>query len=270
MSHNLQPCTLITGASSGLGQALALELGKLANKQSFILIGRNIDSIEQTAKQLRKADNIAYSLCIDLCNNDASKLILSFLETNHLCVSTLYNNAGIGYHGDFCNMTKQQIENILLTNINSLVFLTHMLLPQLLSKKGKIINIASVYAGLPVPHQVIYAASKSFLQNFSLSLASEYHHQGLSISCVYPGSIATSFRKRIGIKEKNSAFTMQPEIVASIIIDKVKKNKLTIIPGWHNRLFVYLNRVLPIKWLTYIVPFLIYKLRRIQTSEQIK
>lgn len=260
-------CTIITGASSGLGKFLSFELAKSDAKQHFLLIGRNQAKLNEVAQHVIASGNKIYILAIDLCLPEAINQILLLLEEYNLSVDTLYNNAGIGYHGSFVEMTKQQIEKIIMTNINALVFLTHAVLPQLLENRGKLVNIASVYAGAPVPKQVVYSATKAFLQTFSNSLASEYYRQGLSVSCVYPGSIATAFRTRIGIEEKNSRFTASAETVAKIIIDKVAKKKLIIIPVWYNRLFMGLNALLPMRCLTFVVPFLIYKLRKVQEMD---
>lgn len=253
---------VITGASSGIGRALALSYARQGS--ALLLIGRNNDALHCTQSKARAYGADVYTLSQDLTDTDACDKIDAFLNSQNLKVHMLINNAGIGFHGYFGEMHEKDIDAVLTTNIFALVNLTHRLLPSLIETKGHIVNISSVYAHTPVIKQIVYAASKAFVESFSLGLAEELKAKGVTVSCVFPGSTLTSFRHRLGLKETSTRFSQAPDEVANYIMKGVSKNHLLIIPGWHNRLFMRVTHHLPKRWLVRIIPFIVYRLRRLK------
>src|SRR5262249_53206343 len=110
---------------------------------------------------------------------------------------------------------------------------------------GKILNIASVYSFSPVPFQSVYAASKAFLMSFSSALQNEVEGTGVTITAFCPGVTQTEFRSRAGIAEKHQDSGMTAEATAHIAYVETLRGKHIVVPGFVNRLYVFVSRVLP-------------------------
>lgn len=257
--------TLITGASSGIGQALAFVYAK--NGANLILTGREESALIATAKKCEKLYDIrATWISQDLTQTNAARNIYDFCKNKGVIVTTLINNAGLGEYGNFHNMSQDNIRTMLSVNIHALVDLTYLFLQDMvLQKNGSIVNIGSVYSYVAVPNQVLYAATKAFVKSFSLGLSSELQRSGVEVSCVCPGATHTQFHQRAGIEKKDDRFSLSAEIVAEKIYDGLTKKKWMIIPGWYNKLFVILVRHLPEAVLPAIVKFLAYRLRAVRS-----
>jgi short-subunit dehydrogenase len=126
---------------------------------------------------------------------------------------------------------------------------------------GKIVNIGSVYSYVPVPRQAIYAASKAFVLSFSLALADEVKNYGISVTIICPGSTITNFHARSGSKKPSRRFTMSAAEVANQSFTAIEKGKLIFIPGGINRIFVSVASLLPRRFLSSFVKWLVYRVR---------
>ena len=130
---------------------------------------------------------------------------------------------------------------------NAILKLTKAVLPGMISRRtGRILNVASLYSFAPVPFQSVYAASKAFLMSFSTALNEELRGTGVTLSVLCPGITQTEFRSRAGIREKNRAAGATAEKVAEIAARETLKGRLLVVPGFFNKLFVFLARRLPI------------------------
>jgi len=255
---------LITGATSGIGKALA---NRLAQQKGYrlILLGRRLDALSLVAEECRCFSDIAHEvISVDLSLSGAASEIASALEAKSLTVDILVNNAGLGCFGDFKGSQAKEIQELIQVNIVALVELTHLLLQsEQIASNGHIINVSSVYAYCPVPKQALYAASKAFVQSFSLALAEELAYQGLAVSAVCPGTtVNTRFRAKLKSAKEPKRFAMTAEQVAASIEKTIKqRNKITI-PGGFNRLFVHLTRWVPERRLAGLINYLVYRVRR--------
>jgi hypothetical protein len=240
---------LITGASKGIGKAIAEELAK--RNIDVLLIARNETLLQQVAATLSEQYHIkANYLSIDLTQTNAANAILDWCNKNNYAIHILINNAGYGLSGAFDKYSLQEQLDNMQVNMTVPVQLTSLFLPSLkLQPKSYILNIASSAAYQAVPGLSLYAASKSFILNFSRGLNYELRKTNISVTVVSPGSTDTDFahRANVGIKALKTAekVNMQPTEVAKIAIDAMFAQKKEIITGLINQLGAFLVWLLP-------------------------
>ncbi|MBK5278067.1 MAG: SDR family oxidoreductase [Bacteroidia bacterium] len=235
---------LITGGSGGIGLCLARELA--SRKHDILLVARSAEKLANLCSELRKEFNIrAEFLPVDLSTPDAHLSVKSWLNKNSFEVDMLINNAGYGVWSPVEKASLAELTNMMNLNMNTLVSLCYMLLPELKKQpKSFILNVASTAAYQAVPTLATYAASKSFVVLFTRGLRMELKKSTVSVSCLSPGATSTGFVDRAGmdsLKERAEKFSMKPEAVAKIGIAGMLKGKAEIIPGFINWLSVNLT-----------------------------
>lgn len=243
----------ITGASSGIGKALAFEFAK--NGFSLLLTARNESALKEIAKNCETEFAVQTEIfAADLAADNSTDKLCEFVSNKQIDV--LVNNAGFGVKGDFAETNIDEELKMLNVQLAALLKLTKAVLPQMIVQKdGKILNIASVYSFAPVPKQSVYSASKAFILNFSSALQNEVKDSGISVSVLCPGITQTEFRTRAGIADKkNSGMTAQA--VAEIAFSKMMRGKHIIVPGFQNKVFVFMTRIIPSSIFTSIVRFI--------------
>ena len=246
------PVALITGASSGIG----LELGRLlaADGYDLVLVARDAKKLQSIGDELATQYSVlTHIFPADLADPNACAKIMEFLENRKITVDTLINNAGFGTHGEFATLDLQQELNLLQVNITSLVHLTRLLLPAMLTKKqGQIMNVASVAAFQAGPLMACYYASKAFVLSFTEAVAAETKKTGVKISALCPGPTDTQFHHRAGIADTPlfRSNTMTSQSVAKIGYLGLKKGKLIVIPGFKNKTLALATRFTPRKILS--------------------
>lgn len=230
----------ITGASSGIGRALAFEFA--ARGFDLFLIGRDRDALAAVEAECRDTHGVKTGIFIaDLAD---AKLV------DELCrsfenVDILVNNAGFGIKGDFAETDLDNELRMLEVQINAMLKLTKAVLPGMIRRgSGRILNIASVYSFSPVPKQSVYSACKAFMLSFSSALREEVRDKGITVTVVCPGITQTEFRTRAGIADKKDS-GMTAREVARITVDAALQGRHVVVPGAQNRLFVFLARYLP-------------------------
>jgi len=248
-ASHLRPWALVTGASSGIGMALARELAHRGH--DLILLGRDAGGLAQLAQELNRAhQTTAKVFAQDLSTPAAVQAIKGMLERENLPVSVLVNNAGYGIHGPFAETDLERELALVHLQIHAMLILTKACLTGMLRRReGRILNVASVYAYSPVPLQSVYAACKAFLLSFSESLAAELQGTGVSVTVLCPGMTATAFRTRAGMRDKDSWLSMDAGTVASIACRGLFRNKPVVVPGVINHLYVWVSRLVPRRWI---------------------
>jgi uncharacterized protein len=243
---------IITGASSGIGRALALELAR--GGFNVLLTGRNAEALNEVAAQTGVASEV---ITADLsCVDEVDRLIDAIRAKPHH-YEVLVNNAGFGIHGDFAAADVEENIKLLNVQLTAALKLTRALLPQMIDRRsGKILNVASVYSFAPVPFQSVYAACKAFLLSFSASLQSELQGTGVTVTAFCPGVTQTEFRKRAGIGEKNKTSGMTAEAAAHVAYAELLRGKHIVVSGIANRVFVSLAHLLPIGVMANLVRFI--------------
>jgi len=240
---------IITGASKGIGKAIAISLAK--RNTDLIIIARSGDLLEQLAAELIRDYSIKVEcFVIDLCLPDAAEQILAWCRQNGFSIHILVNNAGYGLAGVFENHNWPKQRDLMTVNMNMPVHMIHTFLPMLKQQpQSYILNIVSTTAYQALPKLALYAASKSFILSFSRALQYELTNTSVSVTAVSPGSTDTEFVKNaeMGPKAaKNAAkFNMSAAAVAEIAVRAMFAKKVEVITGFSNRLGAFMAWLLP-------------------------
>ena len=253
---------LITGASKGIGRAIAFELAK--RKINLLLVARSGALLQETAAELKLKYNIETDwLSADLSEPDADNKLLDWCNSKQYMVNILVNNAGYGLAGPFEQYSKKENAALIQVNIIALVQLCQAFLPMLKAQpRSYILNIASSSAYQAVPMLNIYSASKVFVLNFSRALAHELKGTPVTVTAVSPGPTDTDFPNRAQMNEKTKKtagkLNMSPEAVAAIAVKAMFAGKREVITGFVNKLQAFLVWLAP-KRLTENIAAGIYK-----------
>ena len=240
---------LVTGASRGIGRALALELARRG--YDLLLVARSEDQLIALAQEIgSKYQHQAKVLATDLAAPDAAVAVAAWATRQTDQLAILVNNAGYGLWGRFEQLSLPEQQNMLQLNMLLPVALTHALLPALHRvPNGYLLNVASTAAYQAVPSLTLYAASKSFLLSFSRGLRYELKETNVSVSCLSPGATTTSFADRAGMGAELQAtankVSMTAEAVAAIAIAGLLAGEAEIIPGVLNKVSAGLTSVVP-------------------------
>ena len=236
---------IITGASSGIGKALAFEFA--AGGFSLLLTGRNETALNEVAAECSRKHGVDIEVVLaDLSRMDAVDQLISALGSKQRHYDVLVNNAGFGIHGDFVSTDIEHNIQLIHVQLTAALKLTKAVLPSMIARRnGRILNVASVYSYSPVPLQSVYSASKAFLLSFSSSLQNELKGTGVTITVFCPGATQTEFRSRAGIGERRKNSGMTAADAARIAYLETLRGKRIVVPGFLNRVFVLLARLLP-------------------------
>ncbi len=242
---------LITGASKGIGKAIAEELA--ARKINLLLVARSGDLLTTLANELAAKHGIQVDyFATDLAQPGSVEQIMQWLNNKQYRVQVLVNNAGYGLSGHFDTYTVAEHRGMMEVNMMVPVALCRALLPQLKEQpKAYILNIASSAAYQAVPGLSVYAASKAFVLNFSRGLRYELRKSSISVTTVSPGSTDTGFahRANVGPKALKTAekVNMTPEAVARLAVNAMFAGKTELITGMINKLGAFFAWLLPKK-----------------------
>ncbi|WP_162917071.1 SDR family NAD(P)-dependent oxidoreductase [Dongia deserti] len=196
-------CALITGASSGIGEAFARALPR---STSLLLTGRDRMRLTHLAGELANADRTVRSIAADLVTAEGRRAVLGFAEGQP--IDLLINNAGIGYLGRVADNPPERESEMAQLNMVAPVELTRALLPGMLKRaeggqRAGVIFVASAAAFLPIPLFATYAASKAFLLHYAEALAEELSDDPIDILALCPGATRTRFFERANVNRAN-------------------------------------------------------------------
>ncbi len=240
---------LITGASKGIGRAIAEELA--SRGINVLLVARSEELLQQvaaeiTARYQAKADWLA----IDLSTAQAPENVCDWCRARGYDVNILVNNAGYGLSGPFEKYTLEENANMMQLNMSTLVGMTRLFLPELRRRsRAYILNIASSAAYQAVPKLTLYAATKAFVLAFSRGLHQELQGTTVSVTCISPGATDTDFPNRAQLGEKGmkaaQKFNMTPAAVASTAVKAMLAGRSEVIVGWVNKVGAAMAWLLP-------------------------
>jgi len=235
---------LITGASSGIGEAFAKRLNALGAK--LILTARSEDKLNNLASSMKTA----IVLPGDLSDKTFPKKLYNQISDKGIDVDIIINNAGFGFSGLFLDSNMKNYKEMLNVNIYSLMDLSHLFLKDMVIKKrGGIINVSSLASYQPMPYFAVYAATKSFVTSFTLALHEEYRDQGINILGVCPGYTKTNFNKRAQISSKSiPGYIMTSEDVVEQSLKAFSKGKYIVINGKINKFAKFITSMLPTRF----------------------
>lgn len=229
---------LITGASSGIGQAFAEALA--ARGVHLILVARSAEKLQTLATHLSRLHMVSVEVLVaDLSEEDAATQIYAAVEQQGYVVDILVNCAGFGMQGRFDALSLDRQYEQLLVNIVAPVLLTRAFLPAMLAQGcGIIINVASTTAFQPVPYMAVYGATKAFLRSFTQALWAENRTRGVRMLAVCPGATNTAFFEAIGPQARTLGPLSTPAFVVEQALRAVERRQNNVVPGWRNALLV--------------------------------
>jgi uncharacterized protein len=250
MNRTSNAFTLITGASTGLGKEIALECARRG--RSLILVALPGHDLPGLAEQLERRYGIeAVAFERDLTIPDAARALVQEALSKHP-IDALINNAGIGGTAEVLQTEVSHLDAMLMLNVRSTVLLTRLLLPELLRhSRGYILNVSSIAAFSPIAYKAAYAASKAFIINFSQALREELRGQSITINVTAPGPMVTNFSiaRRIAQQGFLARASLVPvREVARLAVDGMLKGKPLVVPGFFNKLYYALMKMLPAPW----------------------
>jgi len=250
--------TLITGASSGIGEAFARRLA--AEKHNLVLVARSENKLHELCDELMiEHQIIAHYVAIDLNGFEADQQLFDETERHGLEIEWLINNAGYGSMGAFSELELENELEMIGLNVIVLVAITHRYLQKMRERQsGVIINVASTAGFQPVPFMATYAATKAFVRSFSEALAEENRLFNITVTALCPGPTETNFFNAAnigdGVKDAFMKKGMQtPEEVVEAALQAVNRGKATAISGWTNRLTARLGNFVPNSLITRVV-----------------
>ncbi len=246
---------LVTGASAGIGVALARELAR--NGAKLILTARRQERLEALAAELRAQGTEVRIVLADLTLPDAPQAI--FDATAGLDVEILVNNAGLGLFGEFASSDIGQEIGQVRVNCDAVVHLSRLFVPAMVERRrGWVLVLASTASFQPVPFLTTYAATKAFDRFFALGLAEEVAPFGVKVTALCPGPTESEFFNVAGAEkfpgaEKMKRKVQSAEEVARLGLEALARGKRTIVPYFGGRFTAMLVRFLPVGLITYFV-----------------
>jgi short-subunit dehydrogenase len=243
-----QQYALVTGASSGIGWYISVELAKRG--YNIVAVSNQSERLYDLKKKLDKEYGITViALNTDLSQNNSGQQVYDFCEKNNLTVEVLINNAGTLYLGEVIKIDDKLMSAILNLHMNTPAMLCRLFGHRMIEHgKGFILNTSSISSVMPYPTISLYGPTKAFLRHFTRALRTEVKRYGINVTCLIPGATATGLydagkfntplRRKLGIMK-------EPDAVAKAGIKALFRNRSECIPGFLNKLIVLFIPVIP-------------------------
>jgi uncharacterized protein len=241
-------CALVTGASSGIGEAYARALH--ARGCRLVLVARREERLRALAAELG-ADTIEV-VPADLADPPGPERLHAEIVRRGLQVDLLVNNAGVGHGGAFHQEPLSKALAMLDLNARATMVLTRLFLPEMIARgRGFVVNVISTSAFQANPYLGVYGATKAFLLSLTEAVHTEIAGSGVTIQALCPGLTATEFQQTAGTDKIlfNRTGSMTPEAVAEASLRALERGALRVVPGIANRVTAALVRFTP-GWLT--------------------
>lgn len=244
---------LVTGASAGLGAALARELASCGAK--LILTARRKDRLELLAAELGAKGTETRIVTADLNDPAAAQQIYGATEGAGFAVDILINNAGLGHYGAFHRGVVEQELSQVRVNCEAVVRMARLFVPRMVERRrGWMLVVASTASFQPMPYNATYAATKAFDRFFSLALAAEVEQFGVKVTALCPGPTETEFFDVAGGAGVFRRFGIQSaEEVARKGIAALARGKRTIIPNVKGAFAAFMVRFAPVRMITTVL-----------------
>ncbi len=242
--------TLITGAGSGIGRALAFDAAQRGwNLILIALPGEGLDLLSEKLKKEYKIDARFFE--IDLTEEEAPLKVFRWCQNLHLKVNRLINNAGIISSGrPFEEDSYAFYEKMMGVNVVAVTLLTRVFLPELKKLSfACILNVGSTGSFVPFPYKTVYGATKSFIYSFTMALREELRESRVKVSTLCPGSVPTNHKIRKRTEKAGWLWKisiLQANQVARIGLDSMERNRRLTVPGCVNKFYKNLCMILPI------------------------
>ena len=252
---------LVTGASTGIGYAIAKELAKRGANLIISATSRSEDKLNELSSEINNLGSECHIFFEDLSKINSGRSLYDQIKLQNLHVDLLVNNAGYGRWGIFHDIEMDDYADMIQLNITSLSELSHLFITDMISEgegEGGVINVGSVASLTPVPYSSVYAATKAYVLSLSEGLRYEYKNLNIKIMALLPGATVSNFgqvataksdklRERLNKKSKSSTGTVfqTSHEVAVECLDGFAKDKQFIIPGKGNRRTALITKFMP-------------------------
>lgn len=238
---------LVTGASGGIGLALAEEFARRGH--SLLLVARNREKLEAEAKRLAEAYGVATdAFPSDLTEPESRRRLAKLAAGPENPIDVLVNNAGFATYGLFRELNPEQEMAMVRLNVEAVVDLSARLLPGMVERRrGGILNVSSTAAFQPGPLMATYYATKAFVLSHSEALANEVGGSGTTVTALCPGPTESNFQRAAELEDSKlvKAGLMDAETVARAGVEGFFAGKRVVIPGFRNRFGAFMAWLLP-------------------------
>jgi short-subunit dehydrogenase len=234
---------VVTGASSGIGRALALAL--VDRGLPVLAVARRGDRLQALADDAANRGGRLEPVTADLSTSTGVEAVLRSARDRE--VEYLINNAGAAAYGPFTELAPERFHELVRINIDAVLALTHGLLPSMLEqRRGGVINISSEIAYQAAPYFAVYAATKAFVLSFSEALAEELRGSGVCVTAVAPGFTTTEFTSVAGSQTAERRFPhLDPERVAAIALRAHDRGRTVKVAGRTYSVLAFSGRLAP-------------------------
>jgi uncharacterized protein len=239
---------LVTGASGGLGSAFALQAARKG--WNLILIDLPETGLREVGRRLERVYRVqAECFEMDISDAQARTRLRDWIEGSFINLELLINNAGTGAQGSFESSPLARMAASIDVNVQATMQMTYLLLPVLRRRpRAAVLNVASLAAFYPMPVLAVYAATKSFILNFSLAVRAELAGTGVTVSALCPAGMMTSRETADAVRAQGligRITTWEPERVAAMAIRKAMRGRAIIIPGILNNIIRFVGEAVP-------------------------
>jgi uncharacterized protein len=251
---SFQPITLITGASAGIGRALAEVFAERGH--SLVLVARRTSQLNELADRIANRGQARPRVMgMDLASSDSGARIEDQLREVRLEPQYVVNNAGFGLVGAASALERTEQLTMIDINVRVLTDLSLRFVESLKRHRGGILNVASVSAFMPGPGMAVYFATKAYVLSFSEALHHELEPEGVRVTTLCPGPVKTEFQARAGMPEGYlpNALYRSAERVAREGYEGLMQGRRVVLPGSDNKVAALLPRLLPRQWMLSLV-----------------
>jgi short-subunit dehydrogenase len=231
---------IVTGASSGIGEAVTRELATRGH--GVTLVARRADRLAALADEIRAGGGRASVLATDLSDRAARAELIDRVADLGFTPAILVNNAGFSTLGPVARSDPESEMSMIEVDVMAVVDLCSRIIPGMVERRqGAVLNVASTGAFQPLPGQAGYGAGKAFVLSYTESLSGELRGTGVSITALCPGPVDTGFGERAGFAKEDAEAALphfmweSAETVAKVGIDALDKGRVVAIPGFANR-----------------------------------
>lgn len=244
----MKQTALVTGASSGIGNALAHEFAR--NDFNLVIMAEEQGDLIRTENEFKEKYNVEIlGIPKDLTDEEAPREVYDQLIQQDVQIDVLVNNAGVGQREKFHETDIDKDINIIRLNIEALVRLTKLFVKDMVTRgEGKILNVGSVAGFQPGPLLAVYHASKAFVVSFSEAIADELEETGVTVTVLCPGPTDTKFFERADMENARileDGIVMDSEEVAKAGFEALIKGERIIVPGMSNSILTFTRRLIP-------------------------
>lgn len=237
---------MVTGATSGLGYEIALQLAE-KGETNLVITGRRADALSVLAEQITRKGVEVCPVEADLSTPAGLEAVLDVLKP--LALEAAILNAGVTQIGAFEEHSLADYQAMIDLNVFCVTALSYALMPALRGQSGTLMLVASLGGLGALPYQAVYAGTKAYLVNFGLSLAAEAQTAPAHVVVFAPGGIATQMTQKPEF-EGQKAHLMPADEAAQQAIQALRRGNTLVIPGWQNKCLAAALKFLPRRWTT--------------------